>query len=95
MRRKKLVILVGIFLAGALVCIFAPGFIRLRELRARKAELEREIERLRESNRKLQKEKERLEHDPIYIEKMIRQKLGVAKPDETIYKIVPQEEEKE
>lgn len=95
MRRKKLVILVGILVAGTFVWIFAPGLIRLLELRVRKSDLEREMERLKESNLELEKERQRLEKDPIYIEKMIRQKLGVAKPGETIYKIIPQEEEKE
>jgi len=90
-----LIVLSGVALLGALVRIYAPGLIKLQRLRARKCELEREVELLRESNWKLEREKESLEHDPIYIEKMIRQKLGVARPGETIYKIVPEVEEKE
>lgn len=51
-----------------------------RQVRQRLAEAE---QRLKEQERIL----ERLRTDPIYVERVIRQRLGYAKPDEYIFRI--------
>ncbi len=88
MRINKRMILITIIVA-ILICIFVPAFIKLRGLRARKAELLNKIEELKGSNIRLEREEERLTSDPIYIEKMIRQKLGLSGEGETVYKVIP------
>jgi cell division protein DivIC len=45
--------------------------------------------RLAEAEAKLREQEiilERLRHDPVYVEKMIRRRLGYAKPDEFIFR---------
>lgn len=51
-----------------------------RQVRQRLAEAE---QRLKDQERIL----ERLRTDPIYVERVIRQRLGYAKPDEYIFRI--------
>ena len=87
-RINKRVILITIIVV-ILICCFAPGFIKLKRLHARKTELLNKIEELKGSNLRLEREEERLTSDPIYIEKMIRQKLGLSGTGETVYKVIP------
>jgi cell division protein FtsB len=92
MSAKRLTIIVVILIIGVLIYMFAPGFSKLRLLLAKKADLMRKIKSLETSNLRLETEEKRLENDPVYIEKLTRQKLGVSKPGEVIYRVVPQEE---
>lgn len=91
MRINKRMILITIIVA-ILICCFAPGFIKLKRLHTRKTELLNKVEELKGSNLQLEQEAERLTSDPIYIERMIRQKLGLSGEGETIYKVVPKGE---
>lgn len=95
MRPKLVKILVILFIIAGLIYIFCPGFIKLKRLSNRRAELIKKIQDLKEANLQLEKEAERLTNDMIYIEKMVRQKLGVAREGETVYRFAPNEEEKE
>ena len=84
MANKKLIyILIGI---AIVVAIYFPGFSKLQELREENRNLEKRIEVLTKTNLELEKEKNRLENDPSYIEKIAREKLGMAKKDEIILK---------
>ena len=84
MANKKLIyILIGI---AIVVAIYFPGFSKLQELREENRNLEKRIEVLTKTNLELEKEKNRLENDPAYIEKIAREKLGMAKKDEIILK---------
>ncbi|MGB2705764.1 MAG: septum formation initiator family protein [Candidatus Omnitrophota bacterium] len=84
MAKKRLIyILAGLLL---LVLIFLPGFSKLRELKKQNRNLERRIELLTKANEELKKERERLENDPSYIEKIAREKLGMTRQDEIILK---------
>ncbi|MFH1593459.1 MAG: septum formation initiator family protein [Candidatus Omnitrophota bacterium] len=82
---KKRLIYLTICVIIAIV-IFLPGFSKLQELRERNRDLEKRIEILKISNEELGKEKERLETDPSYVEKIAREKLGMARKDEIILK---------
>lgn len=84
MAKKKLIyVVVGL---AVLIAIYLPGFSKLQELRQEKRNLERRIEILKRANAELKKEKERLESDPSYVEKVAREKLGMAREDEIILK---------
>ena len=52
----------------------------------------KEIETLEEQKTILEEEKERL-NDPEYIEKIAREKYGMAKEGEDVYRVVPKEKE--
>ena len=71
---------------GALMFVFLPGFLQIQQLRERQRELLAEIERLEKQNAQLQQESRLLKEDSLYIERVARKKLGVARPGETIYR---------
>ncbi|HVU24834.1 MAG TPA: septum formation initiator family protein [Opitutus sp.] len=56
---------------------------RLRDIEARQRRQLAELEAKLEEQQKIL---ERLRHDPVYVEKMIRQRLHYAKPDEFIFR---------
>ena len=84
MAKKRIIhIAVVIFI---LTAIFLPGFAKLESLREKNRNLEKRIEILMKTNKELAKEKEKLENDPSYIEKIAREKLGMTRKDEIILK---------
>ena len=84
MAKKKLIYTVGI--SVIIIAVFLPGFSKLQELKEKNRDLEERIEILTKANKELRKEKEKLENDPTYIEKIAREKLGMAKKGEIILK---------
>jgi len=82
---KKELFYILIALAIAAV-IFLPGFSKLQGLKEEKRNLERRIEVLKRANRELRSEKEKLENDPTYAEKIAREKLGMSRQGEIVLK---------
>jgi len=76
-----------------LLIIFLPGYTKLQELRDKNRDLENKIKRLAIENALLQEEIVRIENDPVYQEKIARDKMGVVRKGEIPIKIVPQEKE--
>ena len=64
------------------------GFFRLLSLKAQKENTILETKRLQALNMDLQIEKEKLRDNLSYIEKVARERYGMAKKDEVIYKFV-------
>lgn len=84
----------GFFLMGLaifLIAIFLPGYAKFQELKKENKELELNIKKLEKENIYLRQEKIKLTSDPSYVEKVARQKLGVVRKGEIIYKIVEDE----
>ena len=86
---KKKVIVLSIFGLILLGTIFIPGYLKIRRLVKDNRELEKQIEEIKQVNRRLGEEQRRLENDPVYLEKVAREKLGVAKKGEIIYRVLP------
>lgn len=84
MPRKTLVLLV----AFSLLIVFAPGYVKLQHVKAKHREILRQIEELRRENADLIEEAERLEEDPLYLEKKAREKMRVSKKGEIVYKVI-------
>ena len=82
-RLKKIFIYVLI-----LVAIFLPGAIKYCRLSVHKAQNEARLKALLEENRRLAEENRKLKEDPVYIEKMARENLGLAKKGEIVVKFV-------
>jgi len=72
-----------------LLAIFLPGYTKLQDLRDKKRELEVKIRKLKVENVLLQEELKRIESDPIYQERIAREKMGVVRKGEIPIKIVP------
>ena len=54
------------------------------------ADYEQRIRELMEENQVLAEEKRLLLEDPVYLEKVAREKMGLIREGEVIYKIEPQ-----
>lgn len=85
----KRLVLLGIFI---LLVIFLPGYSKLQELKAKNRALLTQMEQLKNENLKLTQQIERLQNDPFYIEKKARDKMGMGKKGEIIYKVIDNSE---
>lgn len=70
--------------------LYLPGLSRLQELRSEEERLSRELVELGAKIKALQEEKTLLQSDLAYLEKVIREELGLVKPGEMVYKLVPE-----
>ena len=83
-----------LLLVGILLIIFFPGYAKMQELRQKNRDLEDNIKKLQAENLKFSQERERLEKDPEYLERVGREKLGIVKKGEVVYKVVNPEQGK-
>lgn len=87
--RKKFLIFTAVLAVIALAAwVYLPVLTRYREMKIQEDEIARKIQKLDQQIRDLQEERELLKNDLTYIEKVIRDEMGLAKPGETIYKFV-------
>lgn len=84
---KKAVIFCVI--AAIALFIFLPGLVRMIELREKNRALEAKIKNLNIENALLAQELNRVENDPLYQERLAREKMGVVRKGEIPVKIVP------
>lgn len=83
----------GIWLFGTavlLLVIFLPGYTKLQELRDKNRDLESRARSLSVENYLLQEEIRRIKTDPVYQEKIARDKMGVVRKGEIPIKIIPE-----
>ena len=85
MEKKKIVFYILGFLA-VFYMIFLPGFSELQKLREENDQHQRRIRLLEEQNEELKAELKLMQEDPDYVEKKAREKLGIVKKGEIIYK---------
>jgi cell division protein FtsB len=91
LEKKKVIFLVlAILLLGL---IFIPGYLKTRALLRENRQLERRIAEISQANKKMSQEYERLRSDPIYLEKVAREKLGVVREGEVIYQVLPRKQD--
>jgi len=79
---------------AALLIIFVfgdHGLFQLYKLKKERAEIQLYISQLRKDRETLSNEKNRLENDFKYIEKLAREKYRMAKPGEKVFKVLPKE----
>ncbi len=95
MAKKKLGILIAIVIIVILMVTLLPGYTKWQDLIAENKRLRRRITKLSRSIEDLEKEKQKLESDILYIEKVAREKLGVVREDEVVIKERPKEEPEE
>ena len=75
-------------LAFIILVIFLPSYTRLQDLREKNASYQRQMEALKKENKELAEERRRLK-DPVYFEKIAREKMGLIKEGEVVYQLVP------
>ncbi|MFH1678847.1 MAG: septum formation initiator family protein [Candidatus Omnitrophota bacterium] len=74
-----------------ILIIFLPGYTKLQELKDKKKDLEAKISKVELENNLFKDEILRIQRDPVYQEDIIRQKFGVVRKGEVVYKIEPEE----
>ena len=95
--QKKFIRGVLLLIAITLLIVFVfgdHGLFQLYKLKSERAEIQKHISQLRENRERLISEKNRLENDLEYIEKLAREKYRMAKPGEKVFKVVPKESNK-
>ncbi|MFH1552228.1 MAG: septum formation initiator family protein [Candidatus Omnitrophota bacterium] len=85
MESKRIALYILLFLV-VLCIVFLPGFSELHKLREENAQLQQRIRLLEEYNHELKNELLKMQQDPGSIEKKAREKLGIVKKGEIIYK---------
>ena len=90
--RRRLILLAILII---LLIIYLPGYSKLQGLRAKNRALLSSIEQLKNENSELAHQIERLKDDPFYIEKKARDKMGIVKKGEIIYKVIDEQKESE
>ena len=77
-------------IAVFLLVMFLPGYSKLQELRDKNRELEADIKKLHIENTLLAEELKKIESDPVYQERITREKMGVVRKGEIPIKLVPE-----
>lgn len=91
-RRARLIVFLGLLALLFLLSTGSRGFIQQIRLQQQKRQLEQEIETLKQTIAALEAEKQKL-YDPAEIERIAREKYGMAKKNEKILRVVPMEKE--
>ncbi|MBI3307495.1 MAG: septum formation initiator family protein [Candidatus Omnitrophica bacterium] len=68
---------------------YFPSVSHYRDLKIEEDTLRRELGEMDEKIRELTRERDLLKNDMTYLEKVIRDELGLVKPGEIVYKFVP------
>ena len=92
---KKLFLLL---IAGGVIAAFLfneRGLISWYKYSMERERIESELDSLREEESALRAEIEKLKFAPEYLEKLAREKYGMAKKGEKVYRVIPEEEEKD
>jgi len=79
-----------LFIVSVVILVaFLPSYTRLQDMEARNQEYQRRIAALEEERAQLLEEKRMLIEDPVYLEKVAREKMGLIREGEVVYRIVP------
>jgi cell division protein FtsB len=82
----------SLFLFVVLAMVFVlylPSYIQMQGLRDRNEAFEKRIGELEKDTASLVEERDRLKNDPEYFERVARERMGLIKEGEVIYKVVP------
>ena len=92
---RGILLLIGVSLL--IIFIFGDhGLVQLYKLKRERKDIQKHITALRQSRETLASEKNKLENDLEYIEKLAREKYRMAKKGEQVFKVFyhPRDEEK-
>ncbi|OGX31500.1 MAG: hypothetical protein A2787_06820 [Omnitrophica WOR_2 bacterium RIFCSPHIGHO2_01_FULL_48_9] len=85
---------IGLFVITLVVFIyFLPSYTKMQDLKQKNRDYGQQIMALKRQNEQLLEEKRLLETDPAYLEKVAREKMGLIREGEVVYKITPMNKE--
>lgn len=73
--------------ATIILLFFLPSFTMMQDHRQKNLEYEKKIVELQRRNEELEEEKQRLIEDPIYLERVARERMGLVREGEKVYRI--------
>jgi len=73
--------------ATIILLFFLPSFTMMQDHRQKNLEYEKKIVELQRRNEELKEEKQRLIEDPVYLERVARERMGLVRDGEKIYKM--------
>ena len=73
--------------ATIILLFFLPSFTMMQDHRQKNLEYEKKIVELQRRNDELKEEKQRLIEDPVYLERVARERMGLVRDGEKIYKM--------
>ena len=93
-KMKKIIIIILVIscVFGLFILIYLPGYTKHQEVKRYRSELLMKVEDFKTRNDVLRKELDLLQNDVFYLEKILRNEMGLVKPGEVIYKIVEEAE---
>jgi cell division protein FtsB len=87
--KKPFLLLWGLIIAlFVFFWVYLPTLSKYRDLKTRQEEIEAQIETLETKIKEVREERDLLKNDVDYLEKVIRDELGLVKPGEIVYKFV-------
>ena len=92
MRKSYLLIWAGIASLIIFFWLYFPTLSRYQDLKIEEDRITRQLKELDAKIKDLEEERHLLKNDMEYLEKVIRKELGLVKPGEIVYKLVPEEE---
>jgi len=84
----KNVVFLFVVLAAVFV-VYLPSYMQMQDLRNRNLAFEKRITDLEVENVKIAEEQSRLKNDPEYFERVARERMGLIKDGEVVYKVLP------
>lgn len=90
MRKPFVFLLLFLIALGVFFWIYFPALSRYRELKTQEEKLTHDIADLDGRIETLLEERKLLKNDLNYLEKVIREEMGLVKPGEIIYKMIPE-----
>ena len=91
--KKKLFLILVLIESSFLLFWGAKSYYQVRQAQNQVRRVQEELNQLKLENKTLMEQVENIK-DPFYLEKMAREKLGLAKEGEIIYKILTPKEKK-
>jgi cell division protein FtsB len=76
-------------LSVIILALFLPSYSTMQDLKKKNREYARRITALEEQNKQFALQRHLLQTDPDYVEKVGRETMGLIRPGETVYKIIP------
>ena len=73
--------------------LYFPSYSKYLKLKRQDERLNQDIAGLKTKIEDMKKEEYLIQHDPAHLEQVMRKELGLVKPGEIVYKLVPEKKE--
>jgi cell division protein FtsB len=93
---KKPFVLLWFAVGGVLIFswVYLPTLSKYRDLKLQQDDLDKQVQKLTSDIEEIREERDLLKNDVEYLEKVIRDEMGLVKPGEIVYKFVPDKDKK-